>query len=298
MFFRAGLRPALSFEEAGADSCRRERVSHMSDSRDSSFAEEEYMDIRLWRFTRAVEGTKAFFSCRLGGVSRPPYDSLNLGFHVGDDPGQVHRNRQLLGRALGQKASRVTSPRQRHSADVVLLEKEMDIGSGSRMSAANPFDPCDAMVTRLKSAPLLLQFADCVPVVLCAEAERGPVVAVAHAGRRSLVGGVVTNTVKAMAGTGADPSSVTAALGPAVKPCCYRVDAGTAAEFRCRFGDAAVADGSLDLKYGVVADLTRAGVEAGRIHDLDICTCCDGDFFSYRRDGPATGRQGAMAWIG
>ncbi len=270
---------------------------HISiDNSGAAFTEEERIDIRLWRFDAAAP-MNVFFSCRRNGVSKPPYDSLNLGFFVEDDAGDVHRNRQLLGRALGHKASCITSPRQRHSARVGVLDSELDIGAGSRMAVANRFDPCDAMVTSVQSAPLLLQFADCVPVVLTGEAADRPIIGVAHAGRLSLVAGIVTNTVKTMTDAGADPGSLVAALGPAVKPCCYGVDEETAAQFRERFGGAAVDDGRIDLKYGVAKDLLDAGLAAGNIHNLDICTSCDEDFFSYRRDGPATGRQGAIAWI-
>ena len=262
-----------------------------------AFATEEHIGIRLWRFTEAGAAVNVFFSCRHSGLSVPPYDSLNLGFCVEDEANHVHMNRQLLGRALGHKASCITSPRQRHSAEVGFLDSEFDIGAGSRMVVPNPYDPCDAMVTSLKSAPLLLQFADCVPVVLSGEADGRPIIAVAHAGRVSLVGGIVTNTVEAMAARGAAPGTLRVALGPAVGPCCYEVDGETAAQFRDRFGDAAVDGDSIDLKYGVAADLDAAGVAPGNIHNLDICTSCNEDFFSYRRDGPKTGRQGAVAWI-
>lgn len=263
----------------------------------NAFSEEERIDIRLWRFTEAGPGIEVCFTCRHTGVSKPPYDSLNLGFFVGDVTGDVHKNRQLLGRAIGHKASCITSPRQRHSSEVAILESELNIGAGSRMHVPNPFDPCDAMITSLQCAPLLLQFADCVPVVLAGEAQGSPIVAIAHAGRKSLVGGIVANTVAAMAGRGASPNELRVALGPAVCRSCYEVDAETASEFRARFGDAALEGFHIDLKYGVVNDLQAAGVEAADIHDLDICTCCDEDFFSYRRDGPETGRQGAVAWI-
>lgn len=263
----------------------------------SAFTEEERINIRLWRYTRAGSRIKVFFTCRHTGVSKPPYDTLNLGFFVGDETGGVHKNRQLLGRALGHKASCITSPRQRHGSEVAFLDSELDIGAGSRMHVPNPFDPCDAMITSLQSAPMLLQFADCVPVVIASEAGGRPIVAIAHAGRKSLVGGIVANTVEAMAGRGASPEEMRVALGPAVCQSCYEVAGGTAAEFRERFGDAALDGDRIDLKYGVVSDLRSAGVEPANIHNLDICTCCDNDFFSYRRDGSETGRQGAVAWI-
>lgn len=261
------------------------------------FIEELINGVRFWRFARAAPRTQAVFTCRQEGMSNPPYDSLNLGFHVDDDAGCVHKNRQLLGRAVGHKASTITSPRQRHGAEVGFLKDELDIGAGSSRHGVNPFDPGDALLTDLQGAPVLLHFADCLPVVLMGESNGKPVVGVIHAGRRSLLAGIVANAVADMFEKGADPGGMIVALGPSIGSCCYEVDEQTAAGFTARFGPGAAAAGRLDLKSAARGELDKAGIAADNVHDLDICTSCNEDFFSYRRDGPKTGRQGAIAWI-
>jgi YfiH family protein len=249
-----------------------------------------------WRFTAAPAGVRIFFTMRRGGVSPAPYDSLNLGFHVGDDPELVIRNRVALSEAHGIDPALVTSPRQRHTAVVELLEHKEQAGAGA-FSEESVFDPCDGLATSLRRVPILLQFADCLPVVLAAAGAR-PAIAVLHGGRQGLMAGVVRNGVSMLAERlGASPECITAALGPAIGPCCYEVGPEIAAAFGERFGEEAVAgDDRVDLAAAAIVDLKAAGVRPANIHLLDICTACDRDFYSYRRDG-VTGRHGALAWI-
>lgn len=230
-------------------------------------------------------------------MSPPPYDSLNLGFHVGDDPGRVGQNRALLSNALSLEPSRLTSPRQRHTATAALLDDPGQVGAGA-YGAGSAFDPCDALFTAFKKAPLLLHFADCVPVALCGEGANGPVVGIIHAGRKGLAQGVIARAIAFMwERLGAAPGGVTAAIGPSIGPCCYEVDAGITAAFRERFGPRAATPGNhLDLRAAATGALGAAGVPADNMHILDICTACDSDFYSYRRDG-ITGRHGAIGWL-
>lgn len=265
------------------------------------FHREDRGSIAVWEFDRAARGTRVYFSTRLGGVSERPYKSLNLGFHVGDSPSRVLRNRELLGGSFGFQPERLTSPRQRHGGEVRELDQEQDIGKGADGAEASygPFDPCDGLVTAMERAPLLLHFADCVPVVITALAAGRPLLAVIHAGRAGLIAGVVNNGVrrlKRMKAATAGLDEVSAAIGPSIGPCCYEVDAGTAADFRERFGAKAVRERHLDLRGAARQELEGSGVDPGGIHLLDICTACDEEFYSYRRD-VVTGRQGALAWI-
>lgn len=262
----------------------------------SAFEKVERGGLGLRRFAAASPGVEVFFTTRAGGVSRPPYDSLNLGFHVGDVPEAVRANRQRLAEALGLDPASLTSPRQRHTDLVALLESGSDRGSGA-LDEASVFDPGDGLVTALRQAPLLLHFADCVPVVLTAATPAGPLLAVIHAGRAGLMAGVIENGVARLRESGAGPEALTAAIGPCIGPCCYEVDASLAAAFRERFGaEALTAAGHLDLPWAAATVLRDAGVPAGAIHTFSGCTACDRSFFSYRRDG-VTGRQGAIAWI-
>ena len=265
-----------------------------------SFHPEGWGSIVLWRFDRAVEGTRVYFSTRLGGVSERPYDSLNLGYHVGDSHAQVLHNRELLGEHFGFPPGKLTSPRQRHSAEIRMLEREHEVGTGADGSdpPTSLFDPCDGLVTAMRRTPILLHFADCVPVVVTVRAGLQMLLGVIHAGRAGLVQGVVANGVahlrRMAAAAGLD--EVSAALGPSIGPCCYEVSDLLAAEFTARFGDKVAHGNHLDLRQAARQELEDAGIAAADIHLLDICTACDDDFYSYRREG-VTGRQGALAWI-
>ncbi len=252
----------------------------------------------LWDFAKAPPGVKIFFSNRRKfGVSKSPYNSMNLGFHVGDDPAAVDRNRMRFARGLGLDPSRLTCPRQRHTGIVSVLDREEQVGSGAHTDES-VFDPCDGLVTTMENAPILLHFADCLPVVLAGRAGGKPAIGVLHAGRQGLEEGVVANGVKAMVeNLGVERGSIVAALGPAIAPCCYEVGEMKTHGFRKRFGGDVVVDGAnLDLAAAAIADLKASGVIAERIHLLDICTSCSDDFYSYRREG-VTGRHGAIAWI-
>lgn len=259
------------------------------------FHREDWGEIVVWELARAPRNTRVYFTTRPGGVSRPPYAALNLGFNVGDDPDAVRSNRAVLSQILGIDANRISSPRQRHTSEVAMLTPDA-IGTGAT-SDQSFFDPCDGLATDLTGAPILLHYADCVPVVLMA-AERGkPAVAVLHAGRQGLMQGVIGNGVRLMRDSLAlEPDSLSAAIGPSIGPCCYEVSEEIARGFEGRFGTAAVNSRFLDLRAAASADLTAAGVDEDRISLLDICTACDPDFYSYRRDG-VTGRHGAIAWV-
>lgn len=266
-----------------------------------AFHAEEWGPVVVWHFDEAVRGARVYFTTRRGGVSERPYKSLNLGFHVGDDPERVRRNRELLAGNLGLDPGAITSPRQRHSAVVEELGDESAVGAGSGgAESAARFDPCDGLVTAMRRRPLLLHFADCVPVVVTARAAGRPLLAAIHAGRAGLMEGVVANGVERLKGMEAAAggiSPVSAAIGPSIGPCCYEVDAQTATAFAERFGAELVVDNHLDLRQAVWRELESAGIGAGDIHLLDLCTACDTEnFYSYRREG-VTGRQGALAWL-
>ncbi len=229
-------------------------------------------------------GTAGGFSQRAGGHSAPPYAGLNLGDHVGDDPRAVTANRHALARELGVR--RVVFSRQVHGArvhrvDAADSDTKPEIEPGTGIGREPP--ECDALVTALRGVALGVLVADCVPVIL-ADARAG-VIAVAHAGRRGLVAGVLPNAVTAMSALGSDPADVTAVVGPAIGGCCYEVPAELRSAVaavvpevtsRTTWGTPA-----LDLPRGAAAVLRGTGV--GRIHGVKACTCTDDRFYSYRR---------------
>lgn len=223
---------------------------------------------------------------RTGGVSKPPFDTFNLGDHVGDAPAAVVANRARLAAAIGLGADRLVWMNQVHGDRVEVVD-------GPRETAV---DQTDALVTGVAGLALAVVSADCVPVLL-ADARAG-VVAAVHAGRVGAQRGVIARAVEAMLAIGAHPPDISALLGPAVSGANYEVpsemaDAVEAALPGSRTITAAGTTG-LDLRAGISCQLRNLGVTA---IDIDPrCTVADPDLFSYRRDG-RTGRLAALVWL-
>ncbi len=224
------------------------------------------------------------FTTRGGGASPSPWDSLNLGGAVGDDPANVKENWARLERETGLAFARV---RQVHGARALVAA-----------GPTAPVEEADAVVSARAGVAACVSIADCVPVLL-ADPASGAVAAV-HAGWRGTVGRAADAGVHALAReAGTRPEGLVAAVGPSIGPCCYEVSPDVALRFRAAFGDAVVIEGPplrLDLWAANVAVLRAAGVAAERIEVLGRCTACERDlFFSHRRDAGRTGRQ--MAFI-
>lgn len=215
------------------------------------------------------------FSTRLGGVSEGPYASLNIGLATGDRRACVVENRRRLYEAAGACPARATWPRQVHGAQVV--------------RAGRPGVEADAIWTEESLLALTVVTADCLPVVLVRRRGR-PAVAVAHVGWRGLLAGVVEEAARALGG------ELAAVLGPGIGPCCYAVGKEVAGPARAAYGRGVVRSGRLDLPGAVERALRGVGVE--RVERLHECTACHPErFFSHRRDGPGTGRQGVVAYV-
>jgi len=236
-------------------------------------------------------------STRTGGVSRPPFHSLNLAFHTDDDPDAVLENRRRFARAARFALDHVVTTRQVHG-DVVRVVGRADRGTGATESTDASWS-CDALVTA-DAGVLLMGFAADCPLVMLVDAEAG-VVALAHAGWRSAFAGIIPRTVAAMTTLGAQPSRTVAAVSPAIGCCCYEVGPellealGTGRERYGRFfrprGDRYL----LDLPGLCREMLVDSGVSAGDIEDAGLCTRCNsGEFFSYRAARGATGRIAAV----
>jgi YfiH family protein len=219
------------------------------------------------------------FSTRDGGASGPPFDRLNLGDLVGDEPAAVAENWRRLEAATGLGFARV---RQVHGAEV--LEAE---------APCLPRREADAVLSRRPGLAACVAVADCVPVLL-ADPAAGLVAAV-HAGWRGTLARAAAAGVEALRRAGA--SGLVAAIGPSIGPCCYQVSEALAADFEAAFGEGVVRRGPggprLDLWAANARTLAEAGV--GRVERLDRCTACEpGRFFSHRRDGGRTGRMVAF----
>ncbi|MGV9556030.1 peptidoglycan editing factor PgeF [Streptomyces sp. NPDC003401] len=234
-----------------------------------------------------ASGAHFAFTDRWGGVSAAPYEELNLGGAVGDDPEAVRANRKSAAESLGLEADRVVWMNQVHGADVAVVD--VPWGGG-------PVPEVDALVTRQRGLALAVLTADCTPVLL-ADPVAG-VVAAAHAGRPGMVAGIVPAAVRAMVGLGAEPSRIVARTGPAVCGRCYEVPetmrAEVAAVEPAAHAETAWGTPAVDVTAGVHAQLGRLGV-----HDRErspACTRESQDHFSYRRDR-TTGRLAGYVWL-
>jgi len=245
---------------------------------------------------RAECGVRVAFTARIGGVSAYPYASLNLALHVGDEPSRVLRNRRRLCDSLGLSYPRLTCAEQVHGVRVTAVG-EQEAGCG-RESDETSLRGCDAMVTSMAGTPLVMFFADCVPIVLVDPSTR--VAGVVHAGWKGVLGGVVEASVTSIQHDYAcDPKQIFAYIGPSIGPCCYRVDSERADLFRAQFGEENVSrDGRLDLAGLAKTTLDRLGLQTQNIAAAALCTADNNDdFFSYRAAGGRTGRHSAVVCI-
>ncbi|AQT79720.1 laccase [Mycolicibacterium litorale] len=223
---------------------------------------------------------------RAGGVSKPPFDTFNLGDHVGDAPAAVAANRRRLAAAIGLPDDHVVWMNQVHGDRVAVVDEPR----------ADAFDDTDALVTTTPGLALAVVTADCVPVLM-SDARAG-VVAAVHAGRVGAADGVVLRTLETMLANGAHTEDISVLLGPAVSGANYEVPEPMAADVEARLPGSrtTTARGTpgLDLRAGVARQLRDAGVPA---IDVDPrCTVSDRTLFSHRRDAP-TGRLACLVWM-
>jgi len=226
---------------------------------------------------------------RAGGVSAPPFDTFNLGDHVGDDPAAVAANRKRLAAAIGLGADRVVWMNQVHGVRVEVVDGPQSAAVGGRTGT-------DALVTSTPRLALAVVTADCVPVLL-ADARAG-VVAAVHAGRVGARDGVVARAVEAMVAAGARAPDISALLGPAVSGRNYEVPAAMADEVEAVLpgsrSSTSTGTPALDLRAGIACQLKALGVSAV---DIDPrCTVDDVSLFSHRRGAP-TGRLASVVWM-
>lgn len=243
-----------------------------------------------------ASGIGIAFSERAGGVSRGPYRSLNLAGHVGDDPALVDANRErlLASIGIGTIAESLTTAEQVHGTNVVEVGAE-EAGSGAFVSRGRCAIPAsDALWTRMRGVPLMLLYADCVPVIIARPSV--PAVAVVHAGWRGAAAGIVGKAAAVLAAL-PGPEDLTAFVGAHIGSCCYEVGPECVSQFDPAFATITAVSAHLDLGAAVADELERSGVPRERQWHLGICTADSTDrFYSHRAEGQ-TGRHGALAVI-
>lgn len=253
-----------------------------------------YSDLVFYQFDTLIgygDVTHGLFT-RLGGVSAAPFDTLNVGSTVGDDPASVQTNRERMAAAMGFSEPDTRTTWQVHGIDVLV----------ARRGEPNGWPPpkADAIITADRDVPLVMRFADCVPLVLFDSVRR--VIGLSHAGWRGTVAGIGPATVEAMCKTfGCHPRDIVVGIGPSIGPCCYEVGPEVAEQAQEAFG---ASDGLvrppfngngayLDLWAANEQALRRAGVE--RIEAARLCTACNThEFYSHRAEKGNTGRSAVV----
>ncbi len=228
-----------------------------------------------------LPGATAAFSTRLGGVSEPPFDTMNLGRLTGDP--EVGENRHRLAAALGVDPHGVLIGRQVHAARVRRHNGPTEPSAFAEPAPGLP--EADGHATDRPGLAPLVFVADCLPVALS-----GPDgVAMIHCGWRGMAAGIVERGVEEVRATAA-------AIGPSIGPCCYEVGDEVRDAFT-PLGERIVSGRMLDLREVARRLLAEAGVEQLEVSQL--CTSCNAElFFSHRRDRGRTGRQAGLVWSG
>lgn len=235
-------------------------------------------------------GARAAFSTRIGGVSEPPFDTLNLGLLTEDEQPAVEENRLCLAAAMDLDPGQVVFSRQVHGTRLIEHSEGSGelrgsfVGSYTTKEPRNDLPEADGHIVREPGPAALIFVADCLPVAL-----RGPGgLAMVHAGWRGLAGGIVAAAAEAVEAT-------SAAVGPGIGPCCYEVGDEVLGAF-ADLGDGVAQGRMLDLPEVARRQLAGAGVEG--IQSAGLCTSCEPElFFSHRRDHGRTGRQAGIAWL-
>jgi len=234
----------------------------------------------------------AGFTTRNGGVSRAPFNSLNLGFNTEDHKSNVEGNRSTLSRAFGIPPHQLLTVKQVHGTDLLIIDEvNPDLTHFLGLE-------CDAIVTNQPNIMIGILVADCYPVILCDPVQR--VVAAVHVGWRGAAGGILGRALTAMRENfNVMMHDVRSAVGPGIGGHLYEVDRPVREAFRKGAGfwdqcsrEVGLGKWHLDLREACRLQLLNAGLEARQIDIATECTCCHKElFYSYRRDKGQTGRQ-------
>ncbi|MBY4797913.1 polyphenol oxidase family protein [Collinsella sp. AGMB00827] len=235
------------------------------------------------------------FTERTGGVSAEPFLSLNLGEHVGDDPAAVLENRRRVLAAFGVEDAedKLIVPRQVHGTNLVSITSSdaHELSAARRLARSG----ADGIICTAPGVPILLCFADCVPVILTL----GAAFAVVHSGWRGTLARIAAGAALELARvTGCTPAEISAYIGPHIQGFEYAVSDDLAAQFFSEFRRAISPEhpGMINLSECIQEALCDVGVKKASIFDTKLSTASGTDrFFSYRAEAGTCGRHGAFA---
>ena len=241
------------------------------------------------------------FTTRFGGVSESPFNNLNLAYNIGDKESNVAENRKVILDVLNIDYRNTVSAQQVHKDRIALVRKE-DKSKGAFMYS-NGIAQTDALITDIPGIPLLMCYADCVPIFILDPLKK--VIALIHSGRKGTELELTLKTLFKMKKIfETNPHSCLAAIFPSIGPCCYTIKEqnkindywlnedkynGEPIFLQSKRGR------SLDLKKANHLQLIKAGLQEKNIFINEICTADHPElFFSYRRDKGNTGRMAAI----
>ena len=228
------------------------------------------------------------FLTRKGGISLPPYDSLNIGENNGDRKEDVYQNRDRIATVFSFTRKRLILLKQMQKDGILLLKEPVE--------TIPSFLEFDAMITNSSNIFLGIQTADCIPIFMVDQKRK--IIAAIHSGRQGTALHITTKVLKKMEEEfGCSSEDLLIALGPSIGPCCYEIDDKF---FRSEWEPFSTLEGSgrwmIDLAGINIAQMKKEGIQEEQIFRIDLCTICHHDlFFSYRKEG-RTGRQ--LSFIG
>ncbi len=238
------------------------------------------------------------FTMRNGGSSRPPFNSLNLGFGSGDQLSQVEANRAAVARAFELEPHLFLTVNQVHGNEILIIDQpNPDVSHFQRVDS-------DAIITNQRNILIGILVADCYPVVLYDQKKH--VAGVVHLGWRGMAAGLLGRTVKAMCELfSCQAEDLCAAIGPGIAAHSYEVDRPVRDAFRQgtdQWGrittEVSLGHWQLDLQQSCLLQLDEAGISRTSVDIVKECSCCHKEsFFSYRRDKGRTGRQMGFALL-
>ena len=222
------------------------------------------------------------FTDRYGGVSKPPYDSLNLATHVGDDIKNVMKNRVIISKMYSLDLRNLIYMDQIHSDHIEVIKDSMQ----------TKIPNCDGLLTDQKGISLMVLVADCIPILLFDPVKK--VIGAVHAGRNSTFKKIAKKSILKMQEVyGSESKNIIVCLGASIHKCCYEISKDIADIAIKNFGEIYIKRREeryfLDLQLLNRDQLLEVGVKEENISISDECSCCNDEYFSYRRDG-ITGR--------
>jgi YfiH family protein len=264
--------------------------------------EQQHEGVRYFQFEHFAQCAgvvQAVFS-RQGGVSEPPFASLNTGYSSGDERSRVRANREMLSKALGCPNWPMATSWIVHGNEVIEVGAEWK-DDHRELDDPGPRRRGDALITREPEVFLLISYADCLPLLLYDPVRH--VAGIAHAGWRGTAGGVAGEAVRALARHfGSRPADVLVGMAPSIGPCCYEVGPDVLEQFERTPAIAETATflphvagrsdrWMLDLRETNRRQLLAAGIRPEHLEAMPLCTSCRTDlFYSYRREQGKTGR--------